>query len=234
MRWLVLLLLGSQVASATELAIFTRDGVVHFLKDGLETAKSEEFSHPQALAVGSATELYVLADGIVTVLQSGKKPKRLKGKFSQLAGRGHVFAVDGKGVLGEVAGGEFQIRGAALTGRFFTGVGESMVVEQKGSVLDGDRKFPVQGHPIALALTEKRIYVATKEGPLWIIDRATGMQRELVFGNWWNVIDMSAYEDRLYIITSSGKLWEIAPDVPEKHALAMSGWESAYTIAVLR
>ena len=85
-----------------------------------------------------------------------------------------------------------------------------MFAEADGVIVEvgTDRKWKIAGRPIALAAGDGKLYVATKEGPLWEVDRATGTQRNLGLGDWWGTIALAYGDHALYAVTVAGKLWK--------------------------
>ena len=97
-----------------------------------------------------------------------------------------------------------------------------------------DRRWKVAGRPIALAAADGRLYVATKEGPLWQIDRKSGQQTDLQLGDWWGTLALAAGGGQLWAVTVAGKLWHIDPARRQKTIVAMDGWQGAIDLSVLR
>ncbi|MGZ3408412.1 MAG: hypothetical protein ACXVAN_18305, partial [Polyangia bacterium] len=96
-------------------------------------------------------------------------------------------------------------------------------------------RCPVAGRPIALAAGDGTLFVATKEGPLWAIDRASCRARDLGLGDWWGTLALAWGDDHaLYAVTVSGKLWRIDPARRQKTIVAMDGWQGAIDLSVLR
>lgn len=114
--------------------------------------------------------------------------------------------------------------------------GASVFAEADGVVVEvgTDHKWKITGRPIALAAGDGKLYVATKEGPLWEVDRATGTQRNLGLGDWWGTIALSYGDHALYAVTVAGKLWKIDPQRRQKTIVAMDGYQGAVDLAVLR
>jgi hypothetical protein len=95
-------------------------------------------------------------------------------------------------------------------------------------------EWKVSGHPIALAATGGHLFVATREGPLWQIDRDTGRRRDLGLGGWWGTLALAAEGGTLYAVTQAGKIWAIDYAAVTKSIVAMAGWESALSLAIAR
>jgi hypothetical protein len=114
--------------------------------------------------------------------------------------------------------------------------GASVFAEADGVVVEvgTDRKWKVAGRPIALAAGDGKLYVATKEGPLWEVDRATSQQRNLGLGDWWGTIALAYSDHALFAVTVAGKLWRIDPQQRQKTIVAMDGYQGAIDLAVLR
>jgi outer membrane protein assembly factor BamB len=215
------------------LIVLTRDGVVHRL-DG---------HHDTAAKVAGASAVTVV--GKRTVVLAGGK-----------------LVVDGKAIAGSFADGlELAGGNAFLWMRTATSVvrvdlasgkratvlelsrvhriaadGDALFAEADGVIVEAgtDRKWKIAGHPIALAAGDGKLYVATKEGPLWEVDRADGKQRDLQLGDWWGTLALAYGDHGLYAVTVAGKLWHIDPQRREKTVVAMDGWQGAIDLAVLR
>jgi hypothetical protein len=115
--------------------------------------------------------------------------------------------------------------------------GAALFVARKDEVvqlLPTRRRYPLAGRPAAAAATAHKLYVATREGPLWEIDRQSAAARDLGLGGWWGTLALAATAGRLYAVTQSGKLWEIDPGARTKTVWQMSGWEGALALAVRR
>jgi len=91
-----------------------------------------------------------------------------------------------------------------------------------------------QRHPRALAADGTIVYAATREGPLWSYDFASGQQRDLGMGGWWGTLALAADGGNLFAVTQAGKLWHIDAARSVKTIIAMSGWEAALALAVSR
>ena len=76
-----------------------------------------------------------------------------------------------------------------------------------------------------------KLYAATREGPLWEVDVASGARRNLGLGGWWGTIALGAAGGKLYAVTITGKVWEIDPAAGTKTIVQMAGWENAIAIA---
>ena len=215
------------------LLVLTRDGTVHSLHD-----------HNDVVAGAHAT-------AIATV---GKQRVALAGGALVVDGKRHVTAKLDDVV--QLAGGD-----AILWGRTATSVvqidlatkkrttvlelprlhriaaeGASVFAEADGVIVEvgSDRKWKLAGHPVALAAGDGKLYAATKEGPLWEIDRATGTQRALPLGDWWGTLALAYGDHALYAVTVAGKLWRIDAARSQKTIVAMDGWQGAIDLAVLR
>ena len=79
-----------------------------------------------------------------------------------------------------------------------------------------------------------KLWIATKDGPLLEIDRATSAQRDLGLGNWFGTLGLAYAEGALFAVTVAGKLWRIDPQRREKTIVSMDGWQGAIDLAVLR
>jgi hypothetical protein len=120
--------------------------------------------------------------------------------------------------------------------RLLAADGAAIFIEREGAIEEATtpRRWKVTGRAIALTAADGKLYVATKEGPLWEIDRASGAARDLGLGGWWGTIALAAGGGKLYAVTQAGKLWEVDPAAHTKTILTMSGWESALSLALVR
>jgi hypothetical protein len=225
MRTLVLLLMF----------VLTRDGNVHLHGD-----HNDVVSGTHGIAVATVgKQVVVLAD---------------KGKLLVIDGKKRV-RVDLADVLG-LAGGDTALWGRTATSvvqiNLATGKrttvlelprlhriaaeGASLFAEADGVVVEAgtDHEWKIAGHPIALAAGDGKLYAATREGPLWEVDRATATQRKLPLGDWWGTIALAFCDHALYAVTVAGKLWRIDPRKDEKTIVAMDGWQGAIDLSVLR
>ena len=214
------------------LLVLTRDGNVHRFDGHSDT--TAKASQGRAIAVVT-NRTVVLAGGKLTV-----DGKAVPGSFDDvraLAGGDELWALGREGVA----------RVDLRTGKRATVLelprlhriaaeGASVFAEADGVVVEvgTDRKWKIAGRPIALAAGDGKLYVATKEGPLWEVDRAAGAQRNLGLGDWWGTLALAYGEHALYAVTVAGKLWRIDPQKRQKTIVAMDGWQGAIDLAVLR
>jgi hypothetical protein len=223
------------------LLLLTRDGVVHRLQDGHDIGpekSTEAVPHATAIAALADGRVAVLAGGRVTVLDHGRR-RLLPGRFDDL----RALAA-GSGLWGLGAAGVLRLDGAkpanALADRAVRRLaadGPDAFAAVDGALvqLGSDRRWPLPGHAIALAAAAGKLFAATKEGPLFELDRASGRLRDLGLGDWWGTLALAAAPDgQLYAVTVSGKLWHIDPVARTKTIVAMDGWQSAIDLAVLR
>jgi hypothetical protein len=114
--------------------------------------------------------------------------------------------------------------------------GARVFAEADGVVIEAGspRRWKVAGRPIALAAGDGKLWVATKEGGLWEIDRASSQQHELQLGDWWGTLGLAYADHALYAVTVAGKLWRIDPHERTKTIVAMDGWQGAIDLSVLR
>ena len=217
------------------LLVLTRDGVVHRLQDGREQSIQ---AAPHASAVAT------LADGSVAVLAGDRltlRKRTIPGHFADvkaLAGGSALYALVGDGAVRiDVASGQRE-RVVTLPRAHRLAVdGSALFVEADGVIVEAGttHSWRVPGRPIALAAAAGKLWIATKEGPLFEIDRATAGQRDLGLGNWFGTLGLAATADgQLFAVTVAGKLWRIDPQRREKTIVSMDGWQGAIDIAVLR
>jgi hypothetical protein len=116
------------------------------------------------------------------------------------------------------------------------GDGDVLVGVHDGKIeqVNGSGSWKLTGQPVAAAACGGKVFVATKEGPLWQLDRATGRQRDLGLGAWWTTLALACQGTHLYAATQSGKLWDIDYAAQTKTALAMDGWQNTAALAVTR
>jgi hypothetical protein len=109
---------------------------------------------------------------------------------------------------------------------------QAVGIHDNGVTPVGKRPIPLAGRPVAAGGGEGRVFVATKEGPLWQFDVATQRSRKLGLGDWWGALAIAVEGHKLYVATQSGKLWEIDYGALTKNALAMDGWQGAVALSV--
>jgi hypothetical protein len=230
------------------LLLITRDGKLHTLDGSNDTTAAAV--KPVAIAVvgrGAAAKVAIVAGGKLTV-----DGKRVPGDFSDvraLAGGEKLFALAGDTAV-EIAlpGGRRTVVVTRPGLHRIAADGRELVIECDGEIqtvtternletVGDERKWRVDGQPIALAAGDGKIWAATKKGPIVEIDRATHSQRALVgIGDWWTTLAMTYGDGKLYAVTLSGKIWKIDPGDAQRHAektiVAMSGWENALDLAV--
>jgi outer membrane protein assembly factor BamB len=214
------------------LLVLTRDGLVHRFDGHHDTTAKA----PQAAAIAVvANRTVVLAGGKLTV-----DGKPLPGNFADvraLAGGAELWALTAAGVS------RVDLKTGALTvalvephAHRVAADGADAFCEHDGAIVQigTSHTWKIAGRPIALAAGDGKLYVATKEGPLWEVDRATGKQANLGLGDWWGTIALTYGEHALYAVTVAGKLWKIDPQRRQKTIVAMDGYQGAVDLAVLR
>ncbi len=226
------------------LLVLTRDGVIHRLQDGREQSIQ---AAPQASAVATLADgrVAVLAGARLTIAADGAaaRNRTIPGHFGDvkaLAGGRALWALVGDGAVRiDVSSGQRE-RVVTLPRAHRLAVdraGDALFVEADGVIVEAgtSRSWRVPGRPIALAAAAGKLWIATKEGPLFEIDRATASQRDLGLGNWFGTLGLAATADgQLFAVTVAGKLWRIDPQRREKTIVSMDGWQGAIDIAVLR
>ena len=215
------------------LLVLTRDGVLHRV-DG---------DHDTKAAAPAARALAALDGGRVALLAAGRLSvdgRAVPGRFDDLralAGGAALWGLSDNAVV--------QIdlrRGTRATLLSLPRLhrlaadGASVFAEADGTVVEvgSDRRWRIAGRPIALAAGNGRLYVATKEGPLWQIDRQSGQQLDLQLGDWWGTLALAVADGQLWAVTVAGKLWRIDPARRQKTIVAMDGWQGAIDLSVLR
>lgn len=215
------------------LLVLTRDGVLHRF-DG---------HHDTTTPVARATAVTALDDRRVVVLAGGRLTvdgKPIPGRFDDvraITGGASLWArTDGAVVQIDVKSGKRAVLLELPRLHRLATDGAALFAEADGTVVTvgGDRRWKVDGHPIALAAGDGKLWAATKEGGLWEIDRASGAQRDLELGQWWGTLGLAYADHALYAVTVAGKLWRIDPRKREKTIVAMDGWQGAIDLSVLR
>lgn len=222
------------------LLVLTRDGVVHRLQDGREQS-IEAAPHASAVATLDNGRVAVLAGDALTIASHGRK-RTIPGHFADVkavAGGAALYALAADGAERvDIASGRRQ-RVVTMPHAHRLAVdagGDALFVEADGVVVEAGtaRSWRVPGRPIALAAGAGKLWIATKDGPLLELDRATSVQRDLGLGNWFGTLGLAFAEGQLWAVTVAGKLWRIDPQRREKTIVSMDGWQGAIDIAVLR
>jgi hypothetical protein len=218
------------------LLVLTRDGVLHRVDGDLPQHDTTQPA-PRATAVATLDggRVALLAGEVLTV-----DGRRVPGKFGDLralaggallwgAGDAQVVSIDPK------TGARVTVVSLPRLHRVAAD-GASVFAEADGVIVEAGvpRRWKVSGRPVALAAGAGKLWVATKEGPLWEIDRATGTQRDLKLGDWWGTLALGFAGGQLYAVTVAGKLWRIDPHKGDKTIVAMDGWQGAVDLSVLR
>jgi hypothetical protein len=239
-----LLAISATPAFGAELVVLTRDGLVRRVTDGPpEPPRAPVAAQPRALtALPTGRYAAVIGDGLFVI--DGAKRKQIPGKFGDL----RSLAAPGTRLCGASDGGEV-VQIDVATGKRLTlahwprlgrvaADGEALLAEHDGLIEEVGvtpvRNWKFVGHVLAMAAVDGHVFAATREGPLWQLDRATGRVRDLGFGSWFGTLALAAEGTRLYVVTQSGKLWQLDFAKGEKTALAMGGWEAAVGLAVSR
>jgi hypothetical protein len=221
--WLVSLLL----------LVLTRDGTLHRF-DG---------HHDTTTKVARASAIAVLDDHRVAVLAGDRLTvdgRALPGRFGAvraLAGGASLWALSPAGVSRvDLESGQLVLALVEPRAHLIATDGADAFAEHEGAIVQigTARSWKLPGRPIALAAGDGKLWVATKEGPLYEVDRASGVRRELGLGDWWGTIALAWADHALYAVTVAGKLWRIDPARREKTIVAMDGWQGAIDLSVLR
>jgi hypothetical protein len=218
------------------LLILTRDGVLHHNVDGAASKLAPAVEKPQAMVVVHDAPLVVAVAHARGLLEVAGKQHPVPGKQDDLvqlgAAAGALYGLTRAHALvtiDEQTGKRTPVATWPRSGLLAGGVGiHDGVVEVLG---DATRKWPVTGTPIAAAATGERVFFATREGPLWQVDLATGRKRDLGLGSWWGALAMAAQGTHVYVATQSGKLWDIDIAAGTKTAVAMEGWQNTIALA---
>lgn len=213
------------------LLLLGRDGVLHRFDGHHDTTVAAARGSAVAVVGGKVA---LLAGARLTV-----DGRALPGRFSDLralAGGALLWGATASGVVQiDPTSGKRTTRLEAANLRHLAADGASVFAEAGGVVVEvgGERRWKLAGRPIAMAAGGGKLFVATKEGPLWEIDRQSGRQRDLGLGDWWGTVAL-AHSDALYAVTVAGKIWRIDADKRQKTIVAMDGWQGAIDLAVLR
>lgn len=240
--WLLAL---SAPARGAELVVLTREGAVRRVADGPPAAASPAVAKKaRALAaLPKGRFAAVIGDGLF-VLDNSAARKQIPGRFADL----RSLAVPGTRLCGATDTGDV-VQIDLATGKRTTlahwprlgriaADGEALLAEHDGVIEEVGvrpiRNWKLTGHVLAMTAVDDHVFAATREGPLWQLDRTSGRTRELGFGSWFGTLALAADGTRLYVVTQSGKLWQLDFAKHEKSALAMGGWEAAVGLAVSR
>ncbi|MCU1280271.1 MAG: hypothetical protein JWM53_3817, partial [bacterium] len=179
--------------SSLLLLVLTRDGTLHRF-DG---------HHDTTAKVARASAVAALDDKRVALLAGDKLTvdgRALPGRFDQvraLAGGASLWALTVAGVS------RVDLKSGALTlalvephAHLVAADGVDAFAEHDGAIVQigRARSWKVPGRPIALAAGDGKLWVATREGPLYEVDRASGARRDLGLGDWWGTVAL-AYAD---------------------------------------
>lgn len=219
------------------LLVLTRDGVLHKVRGDQQS--TEAAPGATAMAACDGGEVALWARGRVTLV-NGARRRALRGRLPGV--RALACGADLWALVPDAVVRVDRARGRRLAtvplprARLLAAEGAAAFAAVDGAIVEVGtaRRWPVRGHAIALAAGDGKLYVATHEGPLWEIDRATGRARALGLGDWWGVLGMAAGGRQLFVATVSGKLWRIDPAARTKTIVAMDGWQGAIGVAVLR
>ncbi|HWE26998.1 MAG TPA: hypothetical protein VHB97_03305 [Polyangia bacterium] len=224
------------------LLLLTRDGVIHWVhQDGREQS-TQAAPHASAVAGLADSRVAVLAGDRLAIVSHGRN-RTIPGHFADvkaLAGGAdanalYALVADGAVRIDVVSGQRRRVVTLPRAHRLATD-GDALFVEADGVIVEAGtaHAWRVTGHPIALAAGSGDLWIATKEGPLIEIDRATSVQRELGLGNWFGTLGLAYADGGLFAVTVAGKLWRIDPQRREKTIVTMDGWQGAIDLAVLR
>ena len=231
------------LAQADQLFMLTRDGRFHTLEDGPQKGTDLHVEKPYSMARFADGSLAVVHGKGLSVGDPAKL-RAVPGKNDDLK----ELVVVGTRLCATTKGGEV-VQIDAKTGKrtllakwpfvgFLAADGEVLIASHDKTIevvgATPPASWNVGGYPIAFAAAAGHVFVATHEGPLYQLDRATGLVRDLGMGGWFNTLGLAATATRLYAVTTSGKLWEIDFAQSKKSALAMDGWQMAIALLVSR
>jgi hypothetical protein len=225
------------LGARAELALLVADGSLHLVAlDGRDLVLPERYSAPRALAALDGDRLAVVHGEALTVL--GTTARVVPGRWGDvraLAGCGsHLYAaVDGEVVEITLPSGRRRSLARLTNPGPLACDGDAVLVAHDQAVEQlGGPRWPAPGRALALAAGGGRVFVATREGPLWQIDRASARRRDLGLGGWWGTRALATDGTRVYAATQAGKLWEIDVARLQKTIVSMSGWEAALALAI--
>jgi hypothetical protein len=238
LRLVVAMLLVSAPVRA-ELLILTRDGELHHGTDGphskipVEKSRAMTVAHesPLVLAIAHEKGVYEVAGKHHPV------PGKQDDVVQLAAAGGKLYALTSAHELVELDDGAGKRTPVAKWphGGFLAGDGDALIGVHDGQIeQQGGGSWKLTGQPVAVTACGGKVFVATKEGPLWQLDRATGRQRDLGMGSWWATLALACQGTHLYAATQSGKLWDIDYAATTKTAIAMDGWQNTVAIAVAK
>lgn len=217
------------------LLLLTRDGVLHRL-DG-DQHSTEAAPRATSIAALDGGRVALLGDGRVTIVDGKRRRSFAAPGVRAIAGGRALWGVTDAGVVRIALPGGKQTLAAPLPKVHRLAVdGDDAFAERDGVVAEvgTTRSWKVAGHPVALAAGDGKLFVATREGPLWQIERAGGKQENLGLGDWWGTLALAYGDHALFAVTVSGKLWRIDPARRQKTIVAMDGWQGAIDLGVLR
>jgi hypothetical protein len=215
------------------LLVLTRDGVLHRFDGHHDTSAAV----PRAIAIATLDDrrVVVLADGKITV-----DGKPVRGRFDHeraLAGGAALWSLGSDGVSRvDLRSGKLARALAEPRARLLAADGDAAFCEYDNTIVQigTARTWSVPGRPIAMAAGDGKLWVATHEGPLWQLDRASAGVVKLELGDWWGTLGLVYADHALYAVTVAGKIWRIDPAKNEKTIVAMDGWQGAIDLAILR
>jgi hypothetical protein len=232
-----------KTAMAIVLLLLTRDGVLHTLADGPDKGTNLHLEKPTAMARLGDGKLVVLhAKGLTVV--DGPKQHAVPGKNDDLkeliAVGARLCATDGADEVVDIdlKTGKRKLLAKFSKLGFLAADGDTLYASHDKSIdqvgADPPVSWTLPAHPIVLAAAAGNVFAATHEGPLYLIERATGRQRDLGMGGWFNTLALAADAAHLYAVTTSGKVWEIDFAQSKKNALAIDGWQMAIALVISR
>jgi hypothetical protein len=239
-HWLVVLMLAWAAPVRAELLILTRDGELHHGVDGPHAKIPVE--KPRAMTVAHESPLVLAVAHEKGLHEVAGKHHAVPGKQDDLvqvaSAGGKLYGLTHEHELVEIDDGSGKRTSVAKWphGGFLAGDGDALIQVHEGKVEQlGAGSWKLTGTPVAVAACNGRVFVATKEGPLWQLDRASGRQRDLGMGSWWGTLALACEGTHVYAATQAGKLWDIdIASSPTKTALAMDGWQGTVALAVTK
>jgi hypothetical protein len=214
------------------LLLLTRDGTLHRF-DGHHDTTAKVVGATAIAALGSRV---AVAAGNRILVDGRAVPGRYAGVRALAAGTSlWALTVAGASRV-DVDYGGLTLELVDPRAHLIAADGDAAFVESDGTIVQvgGGRNYKVPGRPIALAAGDGKLWVATREGPLFELDRASGTRRELGLGDWWGTVGLAYADHAIYAVTVAGKLWRIDPVKREKTIVAMDGWQGAVDLSVLR
>jgi len=241
-RVLVVAMLAWAAPVRAELLILTRDGELHHGVDGAHGKIPVE--KPRAMTIAREAPLVLAIAHEKGLHEVAGKQRAVPGKhddLTQLASAGgKLYGLSRAHEVVEIDDGTGKRTTVATWphGGLLVGDGDLLLGVHDGKIEpvlpghEGAMSWKLAGQPLAATACADKVFIATREGPLWQLDRSSGRQRDLGMGSWWATLALACQGTHLYAATQAGKLWDIDFAAGTKTALAMDGWQGTVALAV--